>query len=221
MKGSETHEHTSASTPTPAEDFSLVLGGPLYQMYLRTRLLRPPADLVQRRITALALVTWLPLLVLSIASGTAFGGLKVPFLVDLEVHTRFLLSLPLLIGAEVLVYQRIRVTIRQFIDRGIVVPDDRSGFDQIIASTMRLRNSAAIEVALIVCSTTFGYWFWRENMLLPVSAGQEGNWIQTRPGKGYNVYGPLEPWHNLTWKPGDIGLVNRGRRSYPRTTIKD
>jgi hypothetical protein len=92
VKGSETHEHTSASTPTPAEDFSLVLGGPLYQMYLRTRLLRPPADLVQRRITALALVTWLPLLVLSIASGTAFGGLKVPFLVDLEVHTRFLLA---------------------------------------------------------------------------------------------------------------------------------
>jgi hypothetical protein len=34
----------------------------------------------------------LPLLVLSIASGTAFGGLKVPFLVDLEVHTRFLLA---------------------------------------------------------------------------------------------------------------------------------
>ena len=43
-------------------------------------------------------------------------------------------------------------------------------------------------------------------------AGQEGNWIQTMPGKGWNVilrlYGPLEPWHNLTWKPGDIELVN-------------
>lgn len=42
-------------------------------------------------------------------------------------------------------------------------------------------------------------------------AGQEGNWIQTMPGKGWNVilrlYGPLEPWLNLTWKPGDIELV--------------
>ena len=31
------------------------------------------------------------------------------------------------------------------------------------------------------------------------------------PGKGWNVilrlYGPLEPWLELTWKPGDIELV--------------
>ena len=42
-------------------------------------------------------------------------------------------------------------------------------------------------------------------------AGQEGNWIQTRPGKGWNVilrlYGPLEPWLNLSWKPGDVELM--------------
>jgi hypothetical protein len=42
-------------------------------------------------------------------------------------------------------------------------------------------------------------------------AGQEGNWIQTMPGKGWNVilrlYGPTEPWHDKTWKPGDIELV--------------
>ncbi len=42
-------------------------------------------------------------------------------------------------------------------------------------------------------------------------AGQESNWVQTMPGKGWNVllrlYGPLEPWFNKTWKPGDIELV--------------
>jgi hypothetical protein len=41
--------------------------------------------------------------------------------------------------------------------------------------------------------------------------GHEGNWIQTMPGKSYNVllrlYGPLEPWFNKTWKPGDFELV--------------
>src|SRR5215510_647009 len=41
-------------------------------------------------------------------------------------------------------------------------------------------------------------------------AGQEKNWVQTMPGKGYNVlfrlYGPLEPWFNKTWKPGDFEL---------------
>jgi hypothetical protein len=41
--------------------------------------------------------------------------------------------------------------------------------------------------------------------------GQENNWIQTIPGKGWNtlwrVYGPLEPWFDKTWRPGDIELV--------------
>jgi hypothetical protein len=41
--------------------------------------------------------------------------------------------------------------------------------------------------------------------------GKEGNWVQTIPGKSYNVllrvYGPLEPWFKKTWKPGDFELV--------------
>lgn len=43
-------------------------------------------------------------------------------------------------------------------------------------------------------------------------AGREGNWVQTMPGKGWNMllrlYGPLEPWFNRSWKPGDPELVN-------------
>ena len=38
------------------------------------------------------------------------------------------------------------------------------------------------------------------------------NWIQTMPGKGFHVllrlYGPLEPWFDKTWKPGDFTLVD-------------
>jgi len=34
------------------EDFFLVLGGPLYQLLLRTQLVRPPLDLVYRRVLA-------------------------------------------------------------------------------------------------------------------------------------------------------------------------
>jgi hypothetical protein len=39
-------------------------------------------------------------------------------------------------------------------------------------------------------------------------AGREANWVQTVPGKGWNtllrLYGPLEPWFNKTWRPGEI-----------------
>lgn len=41
--------------------------------------------------------------------------------------------------------------------------------------------------------------------------GNEGNWVQTMPGKGWNVvlrlYGPTEPWFDKSWKPGDFELV--------------
>lgn len=41
-------------------------------------------------------------------------------------------------------------------------------------------------------------------------AGKEKNWVQTIPGKSWNtllrLYGPLEPWFNKTWRPGEIEL---------------
>jgi hypothetical protein len=41
--------------------------------------------------------------------------------------------------------------------------------------------------------------------------GMEGNWVQTVPGKSWSVllrlYGPLEPWFDKTWKPGDLERV--------------
>ena len=42
-------------------------------------------------------------------------------------------------------------------------------------------------------------------------SGKESNWIQTIPGKGWfaflRLYGPLEPWFDKTWRPGEIELV--------------
>jgi hypothetical protein len=42
-------------------------------------------------------------------------------------------------------------------------------------------------------------------------AGMENNWVQTIPAKGWfmilRLYGPLEPWFDKTWKPGDIELL--------------
>ena len=41
--------------------------------------------------------------------------------------------------------------------------------------------------------------------------GKESNWVQTIPGKGWNIilrlYGPLEPWFDKKWKPGEIEEV--------------
>jgi hypothetical protein len=41
--------------------------------------------------------------------------------------------------------------------------------------------------------------------------GHESNWTQTVPGKGWfsllRLYGPLEPWFDLTWRPGEFEKV--------------
>jgi hypothetical protein len=43
-------------------------------------------------------------------------------------------------------------------------------------------------------------------------AGQEANWVQTMPGKGWNallrLYAPLQPWFDKSWKPGDFERVD-------------
>ena len=40
--------------------------------------------------------------------------------------------------------------------------------------------------------------------------GEENNWVQTVPGQTWNtlfrLYGPLEPFYNKTWRPGEIEL---------------
>ena len=42
-------------------------------------------------------------------------------------------------------------------------------------------------------------------------AGNEGNWVQTLPGKSWSallrLYAPLEGWFDKSWKPGDFELV--------------
>jgi hypothetical protein len=42
-------------------------------------------------------------------------------------------------------------------------------------------------------------------------AGKQANWTQTVPGKGWftlwRVYGPLEPWFDRSWKPGEFELA--------------
>lgn len=131
-------------------EFSLVLGGPLYQLWRWTHLTGDVLQLLQRRIVALTLLAWVPLLLLSTAQGSAWGKtVELPFLYDVDLHTRLLVALPLLLLAEVFVHQRMRLVARQFLERGMIPDAQRTMFDAAIASAMRLRNSITAELLLI------------------------------------------------------------------------
>jgi hypothetical protein len=146
---------TIASFDEPT-DFSLVQGGPLYQFLLRVKLETRSMGLAARRIVVISLAAWLPLLLLTVLSGNAFGGVAVPFIQDLAAHARLLVGLPLFIAAEVVVHRRIKVIVRQFLDRDIVGPEGRPQFEKIIDSAMRLRDSAVAELLILAAVITLG-----------------------------------------------------------------
>lgn len=140
-----------AGTPTKDKvNFSLFLGGPLFQLLLRAHLTDDALRMIRRRVIVITLLTWLPLLLLSTLEGHALGGVAVPFIFDAEVHVRFLVAVPLLIAAELLVQERMRPVAIMFLDRNIIPENNLSQFRAAIASAYRLRNSIFAEVLLIV-----------------------------------------------------------------------
>jgi hypothetical protein len=155
-------------SPTQAlTDFSLVLGGPLFQLYRRTHLSGAALEWLRCRVAVIALFAWLPLLLLSVLDGHARGGgIKVPFLSDIETHVRFLIALPVLIAAEVVVHRRISPLVRRFVERKIIVADDCPRYEAAVGSALRMRNSVAAELALLVLVYTLGHWIWRSQVAL-------------------------------------------------------
>jgi len=153
------------STFDASRDFSLALGGPLYQLLRRTHLSGDALELLRQRILVFVAITWLPLLVLSALEGHAWGGratMPLPFLLDVEANVRFLVALPLLIVAELVVHRRMLPVVRQFRERNLVPEGAVPRFDAAIASAFRLRNSVAAEVVLIAFVYMVGVLlFWR------------------------------------------------------------
>jgi hypothetical protein len=130
-------------------NFSLVLGGPLFQLLRRVRLSDDALHLAKRRTILITLITWLPLLALTVLDDSAVSeALVVPFVYDWEVHIRFLVAMPLLIAAELLVHQRVRGVVEQFLERDLVPAHVLERFDAAIQSAFRLRNSLLAEVAI-------------------------------------------------------------------------
>lgn len=134
-----------------AQNFSLVLGGPLYQLLRRAHLSGNAVSMVRQRVAVIAMLGWLPLLILSAVQGNLWGkSVAVPFLLDLEVHIRFLIVVPLLVIAELVVHQRLRPIAKAFLERNLIREDDFPRFDKAITSAFRLRNSVIAEVLLML-----------------------------------------------------------------------
>jgi hypothetical protein len=162
-------------------EFSLVLGGPLFQLLRRAHLADDALMMVRRRVVVIALLAWLPLLVLAVAEGHLLGGsVAVPFLADVEVHVRFLVAMPLLIIAELVVHRRMRPVVQQFLERNLVPENALARFEAAVGAAFRLRNSVLAEVLLIGVVYGVGVLIvWRQYLALDTAT-----WYATPSAEG-------------------------------------
>jgi hypothetical protein len=162
-------------------NFSLVLGGPVFQVLRRSHLTDDALGHTRRRVIAISLFSWLPLLVFSALEGKMVGGsVAVPFCMDAEVHIRFLFVLPLLIVAELVVHQRMRLVATQFLERRLIPKSGIMQFQAAVFSAIRLRNSLAAEIFLFSFVYIFGILIvWRNYIALDTAT-----WYATHAADG-------------------------------------
>jgi hypothetical protein len=203
-------------------DFSLVLGGPIYQLFRRAHLTGTHLELLYRRLLIITLVAWLPLLLLATLAFPAGSASRLSFFHDVEVHARFLVALPVLIWAETLVHSRIRPVVLRFVDRRIVVPQDLPRFHMAIESAVRLRNSVPTEIGLLAVVYTLGLWLWHSRIAVEASTWYVmpgGRWHLTPAGFWYvfisipilqfillRWYMRLFIWFRFLWQVSRIDL---------------
>lgn len=203
-------------------DFSLVLGGPTYQFFLKSHLAGAALENLYRRVIVLTLLAWLPLLLITTLSPSAHNVGRLSFLHDVEVHVRFLIAIPVLVGAELIVHSRIRLVVQRFVERRIVMPQELPRFGRAIKSAVRLRNSIPLELGLLLLVYTLGLWLWSNRIAIAAPtwyALPGGRWHLTPAGFWYVLvsipilqflllrwYFRLFIWFRFLWQVSRIDL---------------
>jgi hypothetical protein len=119
--------------------------------------------------------------VLSTLQGNAVGRLvTIPFLGDFAAHARFLLSVPLLLGAAVL-GPWIADSAAHFVDSGLVSAADCKQYDAAIDLGLKWRDSGAAELVLVVLAYALSV------VNLISMAVQVSTWYAVRTNAGITV----------------------------------
>ena len=180
-----------------ADAFSLVLGGPLFQLLRRAHLSDDALHLIRQRVVVIVALLWLPLLVFAAWQHQLLGNAEVPFLKDIEAQVRFLFTVPLLVISELVVHQRMRPIARTFLDRNLIPDAAMERFDAAIGAALRLRNSLLAELLLIALVYVLGVVvLWRHYVALDAAT-----WYTTpAPGGGYRL-SPAGLWYGYVSLP--------------------
>ena len=143
------------------EPFPLFESGPFDPVHASLRLTGLEKRHIKRRIIAVILLTWVPLVVLAAVQGHAIGPTRSQsMLLDPAMYARYLVAMPLLIYATTGVRRKLRAIFFHFLDSGLVREQDRQSFLDNTSAILRWRDSklaAAVILAIaVVKSVTVG-----------------------------------------------------------------
>jgi len=174
------------------EEFNLVRGG--FSNRIAERLgMATKASRRSLKVVLLLVVTWVPLLVMALVSGHLTGtAVKVPFLHDPEVHARFLIVVPLLELAELIVAISLAAQVKHLRELGVVPEHERGRFDAACSDVLDLRGSTWAELMIVVLSFAMSIVF---RLIIGVSEGSS-SWERTE-----TAITPAGWWHMLVSLP--------------------
>ena len=159
--------------PDKISEFSLSRGGLLYGVLSRAGLTKPGVSPLFIQVLITWLITWFPLLLLSLLEGQAHGkGVQVPFLHDFAVHVRFLFVAPILLVTEVFFGPRISETIGQFVATGLVEDTELPRFREAVRTLKKLLHSRlteAVILGIVVAAVALGL---QKGFLMEVTSWQ-------------------------------------------------
>lgn len=141
--------------PASLQDFSVLQGGPFLQLRRRIPLLRPGRPTLLWRLLALTLLAWLPLLLLSLLR--AEPAALQAFLLDYHVHTRLLLSLPLLIAAKRYVDRRLAFAVRQLVSSELIEAGSLRDLTDAASKARRLQSLGLVEAGLLLLTYALSF----------------------------------------------------------------
>jgi hypothetical protein len=127
--------------------------GLAYRSALRLGFERPRALRLARTFGILALVTCVPIVLLALPSGLVMGHrVEVPLFRDPSFYSRYLLALPLLVFAELVVVRSLAVQSGYFLESGLIPEAERSRFRESEDELKRLFNSVVAQAVILIVS---------------------------------------------------------------------
>ena len=160
--------------PIVANEDLLYFGreGPMFRLMQRLGVARLVGLSIGRRLGFFLLVTWVPLLLLSILQGRALGPTpRESFLLDFASYARFFMAIPLLLVAEAVVGPRLTSAGLHFLRAGFIPQEDYAAFEQAIACVARRRESVWATLTLLGLAVICAWFFTAETMQGGYKAG--------------------------------------------------